>query len=239
MESNDQILNVNGVYFDNTVNFRVAYELLLGQIYSNSQVDSAGFSKKLTKFELLISRNIKRKLIKKNLKKPRIILNSYIKPSSSLSSISSASSINKNLSDSFSLFYNSRDESIHKVQSSICNNNNYNINSEFVSAETNSFSNKSQMTYKDMMVLNTEWTQLETIELLNETTSASCSNSLSIASNSLSLSTKSVSAGSAGGGGFGFGITGNKSTGVVVKAITPGGSAAKVCDFYLFIHFKI
>ncbi|RNA29368.1 multiple PDZ domain -like [Brachionus plicatilis] len=63
-----------------------------------------------------------------------------------------------------------------------------------------------------MMVLNTEWTQLEIVELLNELPSQNLDD---------------ISSSTAGNGGFGFGITGNKSTGVVVKVITQGGSAAK------------
>ena len=47
------------------------------------------------------------------------------------------------------------------------------------------------------MVLNTEWTQLEVIDLLND------------------------------GSGLGFGIIGGKSTGVVVKTILPGGVSDK------------
>ena len=46
--------------------------------------------------------------------------------------------------------------------------------------------------------LNTEWTQLEVIDLLND------------------------------GSGLGFGIIGGKSTGVVVKTILPGGVAERV-----------
>ena len=106
------------------------------------------------------------------------------------------------------------------------------------------------------MVLNTEWTQLETIELLCEASggaaaaAAAASSSGSAANptatttspqsnaNRLAISsgiTASPSGGSlsgggggSGGGGFGFGITGNKSTGVVVKALTPGGYAQRV-----------
>lgn len=96
------------------------------------------------------------------------------------------------------------------------------------------------MTLRDMMVLNTEWTQLETIELLNETYAAPSSSSSILPSNKTAGSksgtgTTGASASlsvSGGGGGFGFGITGNKSTGVVVKAITPGGSAHKVNIFF-------
>jgi len=89
---------------------------------------------------------------------------------------------------------------------------------------------------------NNEWTQLETIELLNETNSsylttgtsvknenAASNGSISaLARQNVSEISMSSSSHSGAGGGFGFGITGNKSTGVVVKAITFGGSAYKV-----------
>ena len=80
------------------------------------------------------------------------------------------------------------------------------------------------------MVLNTEWTQLETIILLNESNSACLSNK-NIVNNALDRNTANANLGT--GGGFGFGITGNKSTGVVVKAITFGGSAYKVSIIFL------
>ena len=47
--------------------------------------------------------------------------------------------------------------------------------------------------------LNTEWTQIEVIDLIND------------------------------GTGLGFGIIGGRSTGVVVKTILPGGVADAVC----------
>lgn len=110
---------------------------------------------------------------------------------------------------------------------------------------------------KSIMVLNTEWTQLETIELLceasggaaaaaaassgsaaNATATTTSPNAPQSNANRLAISsgiTASPSGGSlsgggggSGGGGFGFGITGNKSTGVVVKALTPGGYAQRV-----------
>ncbi len=56
--------------------------------------------------------------------------------------------------------------------------------------------------------MNTEWTQVEIIHLETD-----CIN------------------------GFGFGITGNKSTGVVVKSITPGGSANRNGNLRLGDHF--
>ena len=49
------------------------------------------------------------------------------------------------------------------------------------------------------MVLNTEWAQIEAIELDND------------------------------GSGLGFGIIGGRSTGVVIKTILPGGVADRVC----------
>ena len=49
------------------------------------------------------------------------------------------------------------------------------------------------------MVLNTEWAQIEAIELDND------------------------------GTGLGFGIIGGRSTGVVIKTILPGGVADRVC----------
>lgn len=49
-----------------------------------------------------------------------------------------------------------------------------------------------------LLQLNTEWTQLEVIDLVND------------------------------GSGLGFGIIGGKSTGVVVKTILPGGVADRV-----------
>ena len=51
--------------------------------------------------------------------------------------------------------------------------------------------------------LNTEWTQLEVIDLIND------------------------------GSGLGFGIIGGKSTGVVVKTLLPGGIADRVSIFSL------
>jgi hypothetical protein len=113
----------------------------------------------------------------------------------------------------------------------------YNQNNDYL------FYARKQMKIKEeIMVLNTEWTQLETIELLNETNSsylttgtsvknenAASNGSISaLARQNVSEISMSSSSHSGAGGGFGFGITGNKSTGVVVKAITFGGSAYKV-----------
>lgn len=78
------------------------------------------------------------------------------------------------------------------------------------------------------MVLNTEWTQLETIELLNESNAGYLAPVPNKGSNGTGVSKALCVETSGGNGGFGFGITGNKSTGVVVKAITIGGSAYKV-----------
>jgi hypothetical protein len=119
------------------------------------------------------------------------------------------------------------------------------------------------------MVLNTEWTQLEIIELLNETLSSTSFSSSSTTINttpaaaaasanlnrkngaavasvagspqvpsSNKLVSSSGASGGSGVGGFGFGITGNKSTGVVVKAITPGGSAFRVSCYFFYLLKK-
>lgn len=82
------------------------------------------------------------------------------------------------------------------------------------------------------MVLNTEWTQLETIELLNESNSGYLAILPSKDINVTGVTKGLCSEPSSGNGGFGFGITGNKSTGVVVKAITIGGSAYKVSQYF-------
>ena len=60
--------------------------------------------------------------------------------------------------------------------------------------------------------LNTEWAQVEVVDLIND------------------------------GSGLGFGIIGGRSTGVVVKTIVPGGVSDRVfhlllIDFLLFIKF--
>lgn len=110
---------------------------------------------------------------------------------------------------------------------------------------------------KSIMVLNTEWTQLETIELLCEASGGAAASAAAASSGSAANATATTTApnapqsnanrlaissgitaspsggslsggGGSGGGGFGFGITGNKSTGVVVKALTPGGYAQRV-----------
>ena len=78
------------------------------------------------------------------------------------------------------------------------------------------------------MVLNTEWTYLEIIELQNELPSLNHVLVKKVAANQNMV----AGGGNVGNGGFGFGITGNKSTGVVVKAITTGGSAEKVTRYF-------
>lgn len=205
-------MNINGVYLDNiSLDFKLALSFLKTKRTDNNN--------DLNKLELIVSRNINKRLIKKNHKKPKLISNSFIGASSSTSSLSSCS-----IRSDSSLPTHTQSLLLYNL-----NNDNLRISSFFPESFTY---NSCQMTYQDMMVLNTEWTQLESIELLNETISGSSSlgNGTGTASNSLSLSSKSSSFGSgSGGGGFGFGITGNKSTGVVVKAITPGGSASKVC----------
>lgn len=101
-----------------------------------------------------------------------------------------------------------------------------------------------------MMVLKTEWVQLETIELKSESAinrqdneSANTANNDnkqlntaivgSVNNNNINI-IKSASGNPSSG--FGFGITGNKSTGVVVKAITIGGSAHKVIPLFFLIR---
>lgn len=56
------------------------------------------------------------------------------------------------------------------------------------------------------MQLNTEWAQVEVIDLVND------------------------------GSGLGFGIIGGRSTGVVVKTILPGGVADRVCVQSIVLH---
>lgn len=217
-----------------------------GQNYNcrNQATESSRFKR----FEILISRNIDKRLIKKNLKKPKYDLTKNILLSSSSSTISSLSlattddlyvaddclfleTKRKQLQErreklrnaSYLLIYDSNNDSIHKIHKLKFN-------------ET-IFSNK------DMMVLHTEWTQLETIELLNETFASSSTlhhgKTLQVpsVSSSSSASFASTSGGVSSGGsaGFGFGITGNKSTGVVIKVITPGGSAHKVSCFQFLL----
>ena len=101
------------------------------------------------------------------------------------------------------------------------------------------------------MVLKTEWVQLETIELKSESALNRQDNETAINDNK-QLNTAIVgsvnnnnnnnkniniikSASGNPSSGFGFGITGNKSTGVVVKAITIGGSAHKVISLFFVI----
>lgn len=162
---------------------------------------------------------------------------------------------NKQKFSSYLIYDLNNDSLRYIIKSSINNyssNNTSTIRDSTTSKQTkfNSINNKNQMTLKDMMVLNTEWTQLETIELLNESSSSSStSSSLAISKTGPggaktstlappgSTSGGGVGAHGSGGGGFGFGITGNKSTGVVVKAITPGGSAQRVFYLYIYLFF--
>ena len=192
LENNDQLLSINGIYFDQ-FDFDKAYKLLSTYFVTNTnkthQKPTAHSNRHI---ELLIARNINRQIVKKyqQLKKP---------------SCDSIHSVSETQVSSL-LFYDQNDDSI------------------FIG---------SQMKKRDkIMVLNTEWTQLETIELLNETNAGYLQAVLpgngkeksGLDGNNCSMST---------GSGFGFGITGNKSTGVVVKAITIGGSAYKVINpFY-------
>jgi hypothetical protein len=270
------------------------------KFYSSYLNNSLSFSdsndeeqKKLT---LLLSNNINKRLIRKNLKRPIVINNNFVKTSSSTSlsllSLASLNSIsaytNSNLNDihhqtntnkqqssihqhNLFLFYNLKNDRlqigpIDFTPTSTLDKNYISYQNFFSNSNKNNLNNRQfnsiypeillcHMVHNNTMVLNTEWTQVEIIELLNESssrtsnsnTSANKSNNDNPPSTSSTINTtsKSVllnasfnsSSGSAIGGGgcsggsssgFGFGITGNKSTGVVVKAITSGGSAAKV-----------
>ena len=104
------------------------------------------------------------------------------------------------------------------------------------------------------MVLKTEWVQLETIELKSESALNRQDNESANTANNDNKNNKQLNPAivgsvnnniniikSASGNpsiGFGFGITGNKSTGVVVKAITIGGSAHKVISLFFVIRVK-
>ena len=87
-----------------------------------------------------------------------------------------------------------------------------------------------------MMVLKTDWTQLETIEIQSESLKQlHNNNNNNNNSNNLHENDNNKSTHNNVVGGFGFGITGNKSTGVIVKAITIGGNAHKVSLFNILI----
>ena len=275
LKSKDQLLFINGFYFD-TTGFKDAYFLLknLDNNNNNNDVGQVDFliarnlNKKTTcKYSNKSYKNSKYNLLSDSLISLKSFSSSNLS-SSSLSTLSIPSIFN---SDSVSLttakltksktasftsnsisssiyLYNLNDDSLlhcsiqsqkHRKQfkkrffqkyfNSDYSSNETLQNISFKKKESNlevfeSEFPKSQMTLKDAMVLNTEWTQIETIELLNE---------ISSFGNNLSGTTVPTGAGGAGlvsggSGGFGFGITGNKSTGVVVKALTIGGSAHKV-----------
>ncbi|CAF0710871.1 unnamed protein product [Brachionus calyciflorus] len=245
LKSNDQILRINGIYLNNdTSNIRLALsdlfliknlksnEIDINKNHINNNKSNSNNNNNLIKLELLISRNISRKLIKKNLQLPEILFNKYLKSLSSSSSCSSLSILSGKYSSSSSSSTSSTTkgldsiptESKHKKDLLFYNLKNDSLRIRSFNQDRSSFSptkeniNQIQMTYKDMMVLNTEWTQLEIIDLLNELPKHN--------ENNTENNTTQIGA-SSGSGGFGFGITGNKSTGVVVKVITPGGSAAK------------
>jgi hypothetical protein len=384
LESNDQVLSINGSYFDDKsphslfnklkrqVEKPASSDPLQQQpprLLDNSlEVESLFLSAKrhhrsscksdtsgqqqpqqqpqqqqqqqqhhLFKLNLLISRNVDRQLIRKNLKRPNIVagessllLKSH---SPSTSSLLSISSINSAISVNTRCLYGKKNSSAtstqypsnHPVQqqlllynvcngqletgvvssekeavfsstnsnrklsestgaarltsnsSTLLNNNtnaNYSNNATTASVQpssTSAFTKYPQSchvtTHKrgagDTMVLNTQWTQVEFIELQNETaprggSHANASNPSTTAAvikavppsaappaTSFNTSVKSFMASSAGAAtlpvgsssGFGFGITGNKSTGVVIKAITPGGAACKVSLLLFYIVF--
>jgi hypothetical protein len=227
----------------NEINCKTALDLLLnGQAYNfkNKTTESDRFKR----FELLISRNIDKRLIKKNLKKPKYDLTKNILLSSSSSTISSLSLATTDdlyVADDC-LFLETKRQQLQERREQLRNASYlliYNSNNDTIQKIHKLKFNETIFNNKDMMVLHTEWTQLETIELLNETF-ASLSSLSSLhhfktlqvpsvsSSSSASFASNSGGSSSGGSGGFGFGITGNKSTGVVIKVITPGGSAHKV-----------
>ncbi len=321
MNSNDQLLSINQIYLTQ-VNLKQAIHNLLVDVSTNPPARTASNShrslsltwscrtdqtpekEKLSlsfrKLDLLISRNVNAKLIKKHSQKPKLYFNTTFrafvtKKSTSVSSVSSSST---SLSNSFTDLVSAENPLIQTSYSSLssCSSSSdfdrpaaskidetkareaetytdkknkpsrpafvlvYDQNNDCLSRKSiikdhskqppnhpNQLPQK-EVSFenfagplKDMMVLHTEWTQLETIELLNE---SSCSSKSPVAGAGKSLGSGpsamggGLAPGSGGtGGGFGFGITGNKSTGVVVKAITPGGSAQRVSFYYSTLHF--
>jgi hypothetical protein len=352
LESNDQVLSINGSYFDdksrysllsklNRVNSKrpetstssTVESLFLPSnqhnVQNNNNNNSSGNSithknntqksgeSELARLSLLISRNVNKQLVRKNLKKPNIVAGENLllrsdSPSTSsllsISSINSAISVNTRnlfgkrpppLTNTYStttqqqgysnsslhnynqlLLYNTcngqleigaiagnettsrpRSESISHRRSSSVNNSTNNgssiLNNVKSTTPTTGYPLFCHMTHRnDKMVLNTQWTQVELIELLNESLSWSNAAAANAAgagggaatattgASSLNSSAKNFLSSSAVAGalsgsnsGFGFGITGNKSTGVVIKAITPGGSACKVGAHMIFTRF--
>ena len=188
VEHNDQLLSVNGLYFDQ-VNFENALSLLAGKREQESHI------------ELVVARQLSAQTT-----------HAY--------QISNSIDTNQDLTQ---LATHGLANSLYAL---------YDLQNDFI------FYSTQQMTIKERaMVLNTEWTQLETIELLNESGPVS----LTASSGSQPSKVSGASGGGAGGagGGFGFGITGNKSTGVVVKAITIGGSAYKVSHLIFYFHLLL
>lgn len=268
LESSDQILCFDGTYFDpksysstsqSSPRSRLAVFHWLADLKSDLLLINCKQATK--KVNLVVSRNVNKRLVRKNRKRPILLADSLLiinSTSSSSSSLLSLSSLNSQ--DNKSNVLNKQQQHSTNKQVLI-----YDIDNDQVSIETinqvniTSSSATTQLLChiinKNIMVLNTEWIQLEVIELLNESapkggllladaTSLNLNASLGASSKSF-LNASLASASSAGGGGgggssassgsssgFGFGITGNKSTGVVVKAITPGGSACRVRDFF-------
>lgn len=72
---------------------------------------------------------------------------------------------------------------------------------EYSSSVTETSRQRKTKEGSSQMVLQTEWAQVESIDLVND------------------------------GGGLGFGIVGGKSTGVVVKTLVGGGAADRVSNF--------
>jgi hypothetical protein len=89
LESCDQILAINGILFDTTASIKFAYE--------NLRVLKCEKSRKPLPIEILIARNVNKRLVRKNLKKPHLVLDKFVRAasSSSLSSLASISSLNR------------------------------------------------------------------------------------------------------------------------------------------------
>ena len=232
---------------------------------TNKPYDHLLLDESLKRIELLVSRNSTQNLAK--LSKANSAASSLKKSTSnSLSRSSSASSLflkhtqdtTNNYSSLTKLIYDlnndclresfsaSKENDFRQTTTTTSHSPNTTLTQKSLSSNEEDSTDTAlyQARLKSIMVLNTEWTQLEIIELLNETSasfysthhtsthtntsSSTPKNEKTTPSSNTTLSSANVNSGGSGGGGFGFGITGNKSTGVVVKAITPGGSAFRV-----------
>ena len=249
-------MSVNGLYFNKTdPNFELAYHTLLlldktnnnDNSYSNAySLASSSPSIQIKRLELLVARNLSSNLLAKE----ENVGNTRSSPLFVHLEHLNSSRLAYDLNNDCLLLPNNN--SATTATTTTTTNNSKSNQAQKQRTFTSQTNNNHQ---QPMMVLNTEWTQLEIIELLNETLSSSSSLSPSFHAaaspnshtpanlarkNEPSTLTTSpppplklspgVGSGS-GVSGFGFGITGNKSTGVVVKAITPGGSAFRVSFF--------